>query len=220
MLELLKFLARQRFVGFEVPDNPQFGSGEATAWFLEKLGQSKRYLEYGTGGSTYAAARLGIDFIAVDSDRYFLESVRNKIRNDGLTKAAGQTFHYADIGLTGHWGHPLGSSHASAGRVEQFRRYSDPPTICRSGGTLPDLVLVDGRFRVACALKALRMLQNERGWTIAIDDYADRPHYNAIADFAEIDCFIAGRIAVLTTPKPISVEALDSAIRRYETVPY
>jgi len=220
MLELLRFLARQRFVGFEVPDSPQFGSDEATAWFLRKLGRSKRYLEYGTGGSTCAAARLGIDFIAVDSDRYFLKSVRNKIRNDGFAKPTGQTFHHADIGLTGQWGHPLGSSHASAQRVERFRRYSDPPPICFSLGILPDLVLVDGRFRVACALKALRMLQNERGWTIAIDDYVDRPHYSAIADFAEIDCYIADRIAVLTSLKTVSAEALERAIHRYETVPY
>ena len=218
-VELLKFLVTQRLVGFKVPNSPHFDSDEATAWFLGKLKGSRRYLEYGTGGSTYVAAKMGVNFIAVDSDPYFLKSVQEKIRKDGFATAVGQTYHYADIGLTGFWGYPLGSGYSSARRLERFRRYSDPPPECFEGGMLPDLVLVDGRFRVACALKALRMLQKERGWTIVIDDYVNRPQYNVIAVFAEIDRYVGGRIAVLSSPKAISSELLESTIHRYETVP-
>jgi len=79
--------------------------------------------------------------------------------------------------------------------------------------------LVDGRFRVACVLKALRMLSHERGWTIVMDDYGDRPQYEVIAEFAEIDRLIGGRMAVLTAAKPLAPEQLDRAIRKYEIVP-
>ena len=217
---LLKFLLKQRFVGFEVPSSPHFDSDEATAWFITKLKGSRKYLEYGTGGSTYLAAKLGVNFIAVESDPHFLKSLRKKIVRDGFAKASGQTYHYANIGLTGYWGYPLRSWRASAKRLERFRRYSDPPPECFEGGTLPDLVLVDGRFRVACALKALRMLQHERGWTIVIDDYVTRPQYKAIADFAEIERYVGGRIAVLNAPKAaINQEQLEIAISRYETAP-
>ena len=38
--------------------------------------------------------------MAVDSDKFYLKSVRKKITRDGLARSAIQTFHYADIGLT------------------------------------------------------------------------------------------------------------------------
>src|SRR5436309_1304424 len=97
---------------FPVPDSPHFHGtdgkcDEGLAFFLETLKSSKRYLEYGTGGSTYLAAKHGIEFIAVDSDPYFLKSVRKKISKGGLASPAGQTYRYADIGLTGQWGRPI-----------------------------------------------------------------------------------------------------------------
>jgi hypothetical protein len=220
----LKFLVLQRVTDFPVPDSPFFygtdGKGdEGLAFFLETLTGSKRYLEYGTGGSTYLAAKHGVEFIAVDSDPFFLKSVRKKIANAGLAQPTGQTYRYGDIGLTGHWGRPIGLRSPSASRLEKFRRYSDPPAECLEGGRTPDFVLVDGRFRVACVLKAIRMLQNERGWTIAMDDYGDRPHYHVINEFANIDRLVGGRMAVITSLKEFSQEQLESAIRKYEIDP-
>jgi hypothetical protein len=122
--------------------------------------------------------------------------------------------------LTGHWGRPIGLRSPSASRLEKFRRYSDPPPECLEGGRTPDFVLVDGRFRVACVLKAIRMLQHERGWTIAMDDYGDRPHYGVIGEeFANIDRLVGGRMAVITSLKEFSPEQLDAAIRKYEIDP-
>jgi hypothetical protein len=63
------------------------------------------------------------------------------------------------------------------------------------------------------------MLQNERGWTIVIDDYVNRPQYKVIADFAEIERYVGGRIAVLNALKAINREQLEIAISQYETAP-
>jgi hypothetical protein len=219
-LDLLRFFVKQRLRGFEVPSTPHFQSAEAEEWFIEMLRTSRRYLEYGTGGTTYVAAKLGVNFIAVDSDPYFLKSVRKKIRQHGFARSDGQTYHYADIGLTGFWGHPLRTSRMPARRLKLFRRYSDPPPECFFDGRVPDLVLVDGRFRVACALKALRMLWNERGWSIVVDDYVSRPQYAVIEDFAPVERYVGNRIAVFSRPRPTSLERLESAIRHYETIPH
>lgn len=217
----VKFLATQRLIGFDVPDSPVFyGSDgsfeEGTDWFIDTLKASKRYLEFGTGGSTYLAAKFDKEFVAVDSDRFFLRSVQKKIRDDGYAKPVGQTFRYADIGLTAHWGRPIGPGMDSPKRLEKFRRYSDIPPESLAGGT-PDFVLVDGRFRVACVLKALRLLRQESGWTIAMDDYGDRPNFHVVSEFAEIDQLVNGRMAVITAAKPVGSDLLDSAIAKYET---
>jgi hypothetical protein len=207
----LTFKARQRFREFSVPDLPHFDSDDSTQWFLSKLAGATRYLEFGTGGSTYQASKLGIDFVAVDSDAEFLDAVRHKIISDGYGRD-NQVLRHADIGRTGEWGRPYGR--VNDARLAAFRAYSDPPAA--SGDVpLPDLVLVDGRFRVACALKSLNMLWSAKGWTIVVDDYAQRSHYHVIADYAEIS--LVGRMGVITAAKPISRNELIEAIRRWET---
>jgi hypothetical protein len=216
IVEYLKFVAHRRLRGIRIPDQPFFDTEETTEWFLDRLVNSKRYLEYGTGGSTVVAAKTNINFIAVESDPQFLAKVQHTIRAGGNYRPTGQTYHHADIGRTGPWGYPIGT--VSADRRKMFRGYSDPPAECFEGGILPDLVLVDGRFRVACALKALQMLRDQSGWSIVVDDYADRPQYHVIADFAELDRY-AGRMAVFTAPKDVGSDLLGSAIRSYEQIP-
>lgn len=192
-----------------VPDMPHFDSSESTKWFLAQLAGSNRYLEYGTGGSTFQAAKLGLDFIAVDTDPYFLDSVRAKVHAAGLGRS-GQVFRFANIGRTGTWGRPLGR--VTEARRELFRRASDPPPECFDG-LMPDLVLIDGRFRVACTFKVLNMLCTQPGWTVVVDDYDDRPEYRAIEDYAELE--LVGRMAVIHSARTVP----SSVINRWETNP-
>lgn len=164
------FKARQSWSRFSVPDTPHFDSDESTKWFVDQLNNAKSYLEYGTGGSTLQAASRGVNMVAVESDANFLRLVGAKIAAAGL-ESDNQQLIYADIGRTGPWGRPYG--HADEQRLAQFRRYSDPRFI----DVPPDLVLVDGRFRVACAAKCLNLLRDTRGWQVVVDDYIDRPHW-------------------------------------------
>lgn len=201
------FAAQQRLGRLQVPEMPHFDSPESTSWFLDQLGGAKRYLEYGTGGSTYQAARVGVDFIAVDTDPYFLDAVRTKIQDAGLAKP-GQVFRHADIGRTGTWGRPRGKINDA--RRQSFHRASDPPPECVEG-LLPDLVLIDGRFRVACAFKVFNMLNAQTGWTVVVDDYTQRPQYREIEDYADVK--LVGRMAVIQSARPVP----SNVISHWET---
>ncbi len=214
MLAQAKFLVNQRIRGFDVPDDPCFDTKATSQWFQSRLASSSRYLEYGSGGSTVTAARIGIHFVTIDSDPFFLRRVREKIQLNGYAKPADQVFRYADIGFTGPWGRPIGP--VSESRRQKFRRYSDPPPEYQDDH--PDLVLIDGRFRVACALKAIRMLRDHTGWAIVVDDYLDRNQYHVIADFAHLED-IVGRMAVFTAAKSFERTLLADTIRAFETIP-
>ena len=48
-------------------------------------------------------------------------------------------------------------------------------------GVSPDVVLVDGRFRVACFLTSL--IEAVENTIIIFDDYADRHHYHVVERF-------------------------------------
>jgi hypothetical protein len=177
MSSLLRFLYKQRFEGFEIPSEPGFDTSESTEWFLRRLAGSTTYLEYGSGASTLAAARCGVPFVTVDSDRFFLASVRRRIEQEGHSNPSTQAFVHADIGLTKGWGKPVILARPSGPRIRRFRRYSDVPTTALSGmpRPTPDMVLVDGRFRAACALKALKLCQKSPGSQVVVDDYVGRP---------------------------------------------
>lgn len=136
------------------------------------LSRTSNYFEFGMGGSTCLAATLVKQRIsAVDSDASWVASVRETI---------GETDKYidlrhVDIGRTGSWGAPV-----SRERETLFARYSQ--SILETGFRDFDLCLVDGRFRVACFLQALQFLRADA--IIAIHDYAVRPHYHVVEEFA------------------------------------
>jgi hypothetical protein len=47
-----------------------------------------------------------------------------------------------------------------------------------------DLILIDGRFRVACCLKCFDVINND--CFIAVDDFFKRPEYNILLEFFDI----------------------------------
>jgi hypothetical protein len=168
-LSLARFLYAQRVVGL----NPPTAIGldeEARADFLNLLKTSKGYLEFGSGGSTAEAARLGIRTLSVEADRYFADAVRRS-----LPEGAPVEVLHIDIGVTREWSRPIFTA-PIASRLARWRRYSSEPfERLEELGWFPDLVLVDARFRRACALEtARRTLEADRRLSLFVDDYADQ----------------------------------------------
>ena len=196
-----RFLIDRHRHGFDVPDQPQLDA-DGLAYFLDRLTKASFYLEYGSGGSTVVAASLKKPFVTLDSDRLYLESVRKKIAQYDLSN--GRLLH-ANIGITTAWGFPLLKTETH-GRLVRWRNYAELPW---TYNIRPDLILIDGRFRVHCALYSISRLDD---FEILFDDYAGRPHYREVEQFAELD--MRGRLAVLK-PKPFDRNDLLSSIRRF-----
>lgn len=187
--DLLQFFVTQHVIGFDVPSEPYFDE-QATPTFITLLQNCRFFLEYGSGGSTVTAARLNKAFISVDTDKYFQKSVARKIG----TLKANQHLIYADIGLTGPWGRPLLIRHLSEQRQKKWLNYPNLPWH-NMGNQLPDLVLIDGRFRVTTTLTCCTHLAHHPEARIIVDDYSDRPHYHVIEKHAKLIAMY-GRMAV------------------------
>lgn len=190
----------------KIPPVPHMPS-EAVEKLTELLEGTSCFLEYGAGGSTRLAARLGVrDIYSVESDRKFLGAVGNILHEDDSPS----TFHpvFADIGPTKEWGNPVDNSGA--------RRWPDYPLgvweLLRTDQVMPDLILVDGRFRLACTLASL--LHAPAGTTIMIDDYVKRErHYQAFTRHAKIKQFVT-RCAIIEVPERIDYRALAVDLAR------
>lgn len=208
---LASFLFSQRVIGFKVGDAPEFEAASAPL-FTERLNDAGSYLEFGSGGSTVLAAQIGKPLVVVESDPIFLAAVQRKLREAGVTNGAVQTLLHADIGLTEAWGTPVFRANGSE-RAAQWRRYAEAPweTLAKLPG--PHLVLVDGRFRVACALSAVKFLRDRAG-EILIDDYLDRPHYRVVERYLRLER-MAGRMALMRLRGDIDFDALDRDIEAH-----
>ena len=147
-------------------------------------------LEYGSGGSTVLAAEMpGKTIYSVESDRAWADNLRTYLETANTVKSMPQVYH-ADIGPTGIWGWPEGHAH-----IARFHKY--PMAIWNSTGFKhPDVVLIDGRFRVACFLASV--LSAQKPMTILFDDYGDRPNYHIIEEIVPMKK-IVGRMAVFKT---------------------
>jgi hypothetical protein len=189
--EAIGFFVVQRSGGLTAPDQPHFDDASSPV-FRDLLTRSKFYLEFGSGGSTVLAARLGIKTLSVESDRFFAKAVLAKLPVGAPTEIL-----TPNIGLTKQWGVPV-LKRRSERRLARWARYIDAPfeRLREAGAAFPDLVLVDGRFRVACALESARQATlRSRNLTIFFDDYAGRPFYEGVEAYLGAPD-IVGRVAL------------------------
>jgi hypothetical protein len=129
------------------------------------------YFEFGMGGSTVLASRIMGRITAIESDAKWVEAVRKEIKNDSPLI----NLHHVNIGPTGKWGAPVGRTCENL-----FDDYS--LSIRNHGSRNIDLCLVDGRFRVACFIEALRNSRSDA--VIGIHDYTNRKQYHIVEKWA------------------------------------
>lgn len=195
---------------FDVPSEPHFDD-DSTVYFRERLKSARNYLEYGSGGSTILANRLVHTLVSVESDGNFLSEVRRKLAEEGHHSMV--KLLHVNIGLTLEWGMPVFTKPTR----RRVRRWEDYPTApwryFRSIGQQPDLILVDGRFRVACVLESLLSLSPSSNAEILLDDYAGRPHYSVVEQFADLQ--MVGRMAILRPRKLMERIQVRRLVKQY-----
>jgi hypothetical protein len=165
----------------------QYGEPQLEApdleWFYTALRGCKTYLEYGSGGSTLAALRMVPNVVSVENDRRFYRAVTSKAR----LLPSGQYFPiFVYTGPTSAWGFPKVRL-PTALRTSLGRRYARAPWISIDRNKLsPEVIFLDGRFRVACALESLLQLPDGSNCRLFLHDF-EKHHgaYFPIFEFAE-----------------------------------
>ena len=148
--------------------------------FKEIVSNSRTYAEYGCGASTIWVAReCSCRLLSVDGSVEWVEFVESSCGDSSRVAVR-----HVDLGPLGKWGKPK-----SYKKVRNFGEYRN---WIWNQGSVPDVVLVDGRFRVACFLTSL--LKAKEGTVIIFDDYVDRENYHVVEKFISPQ-FYCGRQA-------------------------
>lgn len=146
--------------------------------FYKYLNKASHYFEFGGGGSTYQAAICpNIEsVICIESSKEWIRMIEEKLKNTLYSNKV--DFQYIEIHNKGdRWGHP--SLEATS---DEKRAYSN--SILSYKNTPIDFILIDGRFRVACALKTFSCISDT--CIVAFDDFLDRSHYHIVLDYYEL----------------------------------
>ena len=158
----------------KIYNEPNFSSKLNNNFFKEELKKSKLYLEFGSGCSTLYAAKIEKKFISIEADKNFFNLMKGKLNNPGLR--------YYNIGLTSNFSIPLFIN------KKKILNYSKSIfEECQKKKLIPDLILVDGRFRVLVSMQAhIFMSRIKKNIKIIIDDYAQRYYYHILENFFRI----------------------------------
>jgi hypothetical protein len=194
-----------------VPLEPHFDE-QSRAVFSALLSRAQTYLEYGSGGSTQLAARYAKTVVSVDNDSAFLEEVGRRIYKE-RRRAEFEPI-LVNIGISGPWGFPVFTERTDD-RLRRWKTYPTAPWRFLQQRMLePDVILVDGRFRVACVLESLLHLRPKSACDILVDDYAERAHYKIIEEFCDL-ISMHGRMAHFRRPVVVDVEQCRQALEHF-----
>lgn len=139
-------------------------------------GEADVILEYGSGGSTVLASEMPDKRVfSVESDQAWADMMRGWFAQNPPADGTQIDVIWSDIGETGAWGAPIDDG--------GWRAYAEYPLGVwqRKGFVQPDVVLVDGRFRVGCALATA--FCTAKPVTLLVDDYKPRKHYHVVEEF-------------------------------------
>jgi hypothetical protein len=158
---------------------PFIMSGNEKAIFDNAIKGSRHYLEFGMGGSTIRAIQKSKAMIyTVESSTEWTNYMRKYVFLKFFENRRLHIFP-VNIGPVSDWGYP-----ESEDFRECFEGYSS--SIFQSvDSRLIDLALVDGRFRVACALRIILSCHENSRIKILIHDFWNRPQYHIVLKYLD-----------------------------------
>lgn len=185
---ILRYFSIIKGFDYKVSKKIKFGSKNADEYFVKNLKKSKYYLEYGSGSSTILAKKYKKKFLSIETDKSFFRYMRN-LKIDEIV--------YVNIGPTKYYSQPILPTLLLK---NQIRKYASQIEIFfKKFNRLPDLVLIDGRFRVYVTLVVLYTFftkYSKKKLVIIIDDYKYRKNYHYLKKIIKIR--LIGRFGIIS----------------------
>ncbi len=143
------------------------------ALYRQTLGEAVKrnkcmtYVEWGSGGSTFIAQEYSDRVVSVENHPEWCNIMLQHTIIQCSIAEGRMVYVCVNGGPVGHWGVPKNeTSYQSHLYIEVLNNFAD---------LHPDLVLVDGRYRVACALNSIKWSKPDS--VLMIHDYHNRKHY-------------------------------------------
>lgn len=139
----------------------------------------------------------------MESDKRWVDALHNEIGPLCQVK-------HVDIGPTKEWGYPVDETCRS--------KFPDYSAAIHTHQEAFDFILVDGRFRIACTLNAIKHCiahsDDLNSSAMFINDFWDRPDYHVVLKY--LDVIVQEETAgVFSIKSKVEVEKLESDLMKY-----
>jgi hypothetical protein len=160
---------------------PRMSPGEI-ALLESALDLAELYLEFGSGGTTLTAARKPhLRCFSVEADKQWVGRLMECVEIQAAVEEGRLDLFHVDIGPVGMWSLPIDKAADLAWGNYYISVWQHLPSA-------PDLVLVDGRFRLACCIMAFLACPPET--KVLLHDFGSRgrkrANYRLAAELAEV----------------------------------
>ena len=188
----------------ELDDNILFRGHDLI--FKKLIKKSKVYLEYGSGKSTlWTLKNTNTKVYSIETDKEWYQ----KILENTIKETKMIDIKLVDIGPVINWGRPINYNY-----YKNFNNYTD---FYWKKNIQPDLVLIDGRFRVCSFLTSLKFAQE--GTFILFDDYIERGVYHIVESFIKkYDQNLEQALFKVPPKSEIDYERLEEMINNFRFV--
>lgn len=182
-------------------------SYKETELFEKYTDKGENVVEFGAGGSTIMFLRKKKKIISIENNKPYLDFISNiqYIKVGAANKQLG--FKYIDTGEIKKWGR-LKNDLKKDNWPNYYQTVWDD---CRL--TQPDIVLIDGRFRVMCALNAIPYIT--RNTIVLFHDFTAPKKYNSILQFYNVIDH-ANSLYVLRVKNDIDTAKLESMKKEFQ----
>lgn len=180
--------------------------------FDEAIKESRHYLEFGLGGSSLRALQKSkAKIYTVESSPDWINHMRQYFIVRYFENKRLYIF-LVNIGPTQHWGYP-----ESYNDQNLFEAYSSSifESIDRKS---IDLVLVDGRFRVACTLKIILSCHENNNLRILIHDFWNREQYHIVLKYLDT-VNKADTLGVFTIKNNVDIKSVEEDYEAFKLNP-
>ena len=187
---------------------PRMSEAEVTL-FTKYLQEQKVVIEFGAGGSTGLAIKTEVkQLYTVESDLEFIKKLQEYTLIQKAVEEGQVQFFHINIGPVRAWGFPRDQS-----LQENWPKYY--LDIWKEVSQPIDLVFIDGRFRVACALQSLSHIN--KNTKVIMHDFWDRPFYHDVLKFFD-PIESADTLVVLQPKSTIDHHLLSPMIEQYKYI--
>ena len=171
-------------------------------------------LEWGSGGSTNFLAWNSRHLTSIENSRQFCDQMA--LRNTTKCNISLNKLNYICMNHTNlkEWGMAQNQSLVASKRYRTYVEIVDRYFVNHK----PDIVFVDGRFRVACILKGALLIRDKpysaSSGFILVHDYVDRRHYHVVENFLN-RTEVAGTLAKLVIRPDVDWVKLGSTLEEF-----
>jgi hypothetical protein len=197
---------------YNVDESIKFGDSKTGHFLKKKILNSKIFLEFGSGNTTLLAFKNNKQYYSVESDRNFYFY---------LKKRGVKNLFFYSLGYVGFFSYPLlKNSILNRFYKKKAKLYSSKIfQELKKKLIFPDLILVDGRYRVLCMLNIFLYLRshNLTKTVVILDDFKERDYYHEIKSFFKVN--LEGRLGVFYINEQAPIENIENLIEKFSADP-